>query len=216
MKERPILMSGPMVRAVLENRKTQTRPVVKRLPCQCGEFEPEEMPGMTLEGWQSWEHSGRWWCQCCASAEDAVMCPYGKPGDRLWVRETWGTTEPWDAIPPSQLPIDLTGREPHARIFYAADWSGGGRPEGLAKWRPSIHMPRAACRQVLEVTSVKVERLNAISRADTEAEGVGCDWQPDSNQFATFTRLWDSLAKAPHRWADNPWVWVVEFKRVES
>ena len=96
-------------------------------------------------------------------------------------------------------------------VCYAAD---GGKP--FDKWLPSIHMPRRAVRILLEVVSVRVERVQEISRADTEAEGVGNDWQPDSNQFATFQRLWDSIngRKAGCSWEENPWVWVVEFRRM--
>ncbi|MBU0938494.1 MAG: hypothetical protein KJ715_06030 [Gammaproteobacteria bacterium] len=219
VKERPILFSAPMVRAILEGRKTVTRRAMK---CQ-----PDADASITVEsynvavtnrrGYQEAgpEIFGAWW----RDGESGCKCPYGKPGDRLWVRETF---------------IDLrgTGVEhrpdpdgPLQRYAYAADCRPGSHSDearkdfGL-KYKPSIHMPRAACRILLEITEVRVERLQDISRADIRAEGLQCppelasddvspnyrDWYP-----AAWRELWESTGG---NWNTNPWVWVVEFKRV--
>ena len=149
--------------------------------------------------------------------EDLPMeCPYGQPGDRLWVRETF-----------QRFTDD-------GEILYKADPAGFEamnelkRDECLeARWRPSIHMPRWASRILLEITAVRVERLQDISEADARAEGVtdgGClncgepepcaCAQPAPDARDSFCRLWQSI-NGPGSWADNPWVWIVEFKRVQ-
>ncbi|WP_296230477.1 hypothetical protein [Pseudomonas sp. UBA4617] len=194
-KERPILFSGPMVRAILEGRKTVTRREVKKrnaLDCLAAGFEPSFL---TLSG-------------------NADMCPYGKPGDRLWVREAWLADSQLDSISPR----DLSQGEP---IMYPAD--GSVRQTGCAmvsqgRGRPSIHMPRWASRILLEITAVRVERLQDISEDQAEAEGVGFLRQiPDADETLTaaqlFECLWSSI-NGDESWSGNPWVWVVEFKRV--
>lgn len=210
MKERPILMNAPMVRATLDGSKTQTRRIVK--------------PG-------KWEHE---------NAEYGVSfgnCPYGQPGDRLWVRETWGVvSHSWDADgnmidwtpdrPATQIQEMRFGQGYYSgHVIYAADgaheWAGdddgGGEPRSA--WHPSIHMPRAASRINLEITGVRVERLQDISEADAKAEGatpsiIGAHL--DHLKYrAGFQSLWESI-NGPGSWEANPWVWVVEFKRVEA
>lgn len=161
-KSRPILFSGPMVRAILNGTKTQTRRVVKPQPVKNGKF---------------WEVFGAGWSMdhgnvpCVPGHSLANNCPYGVPGDELWVRETWAPVSPFD---PS----------PETGAFYRADYlddphgpDGEKSPEGRYRtWKPSIHMPRWACRIKLEVTGVRVERLNDIIGADAEAEGCVPDW----------------------------------------
>jgi hypothetical protein len=185
VKERPILFSAPMVRAILEGRKTVTRREVKKpaaLDCLAAGFEPDflALPG------------------------NADLCPYGKAGDRLWVRETWAR------IRIAQAPDQewVVYRESDNRTDY-------GGP-----WKPSIHMFRRDSRILLEIIAVRVERLQDISRADIRAEGLQCppelasddvspnyrDWYP-----AAWRDLWESTGGD---WNANPWVWVVEFKRV--
>ena len=183
VKERPILFSGPMVRAILGGRKTQTRRIVK-LKCHDG-FEV----GPNYEG-EHWPVRGG----------DRMPCPYGKPGDRLWVRETW---------------LCATGEPGPTLCHYQAD---GDRPEFNGLWKPSIHMFRWASRITLEITGVRVERLQDITEADAMAEGVECcsGWIGHAGEpRRIFCDLWKSINGA-ESWAANPWVWVVEFRRCEQ
>jgi len=167
MKERPILFSGPMVRAILEGRKTQTRRIVK----------PQPLRDRGVMAFNDGEHP-------------QMRCPYGKPGDRLWVRETW-----------------CPDVEPYT-FRYKAD---GDEP--LERWRPSIHIPRWASRITLEVVSVRVERLQNISEDDALAEGITLV-ERGTSPVDQFNKLWESI-NGPGSWEANPWVWVVEFKRIE-
>ncbi|WP_175946727.1 hypothetical protein [Burkholderia pyrrocinia] len=170
MKERPILFSGPMVRAILDGRKTQTRRVVK-LPHMnsLGEWEPTtiggENGGRTAAGETVPLQGGIWHTR----TGDCLMCPHGQPGDRLWVRETWQhSNHPFGPY------------ESDCVVFYRADYLNDPLGPDLERsadgirreWRPSIHMPRGAGRITLEITGVRVERLQSISEADAIAEGA--------------------------------------------
>ena len=144
------------------------------------------------------------------------LCPYGQPGDRLWVRETWAAPHAYDHLPPRMISQE-------ARIHYTATEERGG-----LLWRPSIHMPRWVSRITLEITAVRVERLQDISEADALAEGI---YKPLGSQFWhtnpsanilpgetpqwAYRNLWESIS-GPCSWDANPWVWVVEFKRHEQ
>ena len=163
MTERPILFSAPMVRAILDGNKTQTRRVVKLKPDYMETF--LRLPNKV------------------------ACCPYGQPGGRLWVRETFEDCE-------SAL---------HSCVLYRAD---GGTPG--TKWTPSIHMPRWASRITLEITGVRVERLQDISEEDAISEGTPF---PCGGWVGGYQKLWESI-HGPGSWDLNPWVWVVEFKRV--
>ena len=231
-KERPILFSGPMVRALLDGSKTQTRRVVRK---QFGaEAVPAEMCAETAEGWQTTGHSGRWWDDVGGCAADAVSCPFGVPGDRLWVRETHAEVFEID-IPAGRPvgPIGTSGSPARpdwkSRYVYAADgpmpnvqWHHVGDSQPV-RWTPSIHMPRAASRITLDVTGVRVERLNDISEDDARAEGCAPAWLDvngeDVNAYGKptyrqgFARLWRDI-NGDDSWESNPWVWVVEFKRI--
>lgn len=215
MKERPILFSGPMVRALLAGTKTQTRRVVK--PQFAADAVPAEMGATNEQGHQISGHSGMWWCDAEGNHEKAVRCPYGQPSDRLWVRETWKSSA--NVRPPISEPY-----------IYAADLGPTGVTKWAATWKPSIHMPRAASRITLEVTSVRVERLQDISRGDAMAEGIQPDVQPGDaaplwRNYSTghtticpihsYRTLWE-LINGPGSWDANPWVWVVEFKPVAT
>lgn len=197
MKERPILFSAPMVRAILGGTKTQTRRIIKP--------QPEAR----------WNHVGG--SAFCTGGHDrgddcdgdvVLSCPYGQLGDRLWVRETWA-------------------KQPNGQAIYCADLNSDGVSRWAATWKPSIHMPRWASRILLEIVSVRVERLQDISEDDAQAEGIAyserfCGYcigeaehfnshDPRQSYFS----LWEAINGAGSVIA-NPWVWVVEFRRVET
>lgn len=210
MKERPILFSGPMIRAILEGRKTQTRRVVK----------PQPFMVLSAADWHSRAMSGvdPYGCRPMGShvlEEMGATCPHGTVGDRLWVREAWGL---WDTLPKD-------GPE-RARIFYRSTDSDLHECRHQL-WRPSIHMPRWASRIMLEITGVRVERLQEISERDAQAEGCerlelgpqqigGIPVHPMTTSYAeAFQQLWQSI-NGPESWSANPWVWVIEFRRVAT
>jgi hypothetical protein len=192
MKERPILMSGLMVRAILEGRKTQTRRVVKP--------QPEYIqPDGTIKPLAAVSEAN----QMIARGRLAARCKYGTVGDRLWVRETWSYHEPHD---------DCSGK------VYAADQvsiSEEMRPQ--MRWRPSIFMPRWMSRITLEITDVRVERVQDISEADARAEGMRAKTgRREQTPQEAFAELWNEInAARGFGWESNPWVWVVSFKAVE-
>ncbi|EKZ6402260.1 morphogenetic protein [Klebsiella aerogenes] len=193
MKERGMIFNGEMVHAILDGRKTQTRRPVKfpvhdkNLGC--------ELAGNELAGE--------------LSAGNYLNSAFGKQGDRIWVRETW-----------ARYNIDQDSYDMAYRATPPEDWPEEG------KWRPSIHMPRWASRILLEITGVRVERLNAISQEDAQDEGMELTgWRPTYSDpdsggevwtpYDNFARLWDSIY-GEGSWKVNPWVWVIEFKRVEG
>lgn len=230
MKERPILFSAPMIRAILSGRKTQTRRVVK--------------PVGNDEGFVMLDYGDGWWPYRSDDGESSFhtvrrggklyqdetphACPYGNSGDRLWARETWARDSE------------------DGEIFYRADIGSNAaaddfernRMEGAPnyRWRPSIHMPRLASRINLEITGVRVERLKDISEKDAKAEGIkqarepltylwnadypdrGCGTTGDDSEpgpIAAYHHLWTSI-NGIGSWNSNPWVWVVEFKALEN
>lgn len=233
MKERPILFSAPMVRALLDGSKTQTRRVMKP--------QPVAIPG---------EPGKHWWpsnaAQSMIRIEDSFQkypgifddaCPHGQPGDRLWVRESfWG--------------CDLPGYGDQPCVVYDDEWSGKEyAPSQERPWArkfgriPSIHMPRDCSRILLEIVSVRVERLNDCSEADAKAEGVAPNWigpldkgpnglggegwpgddyrhytngtdgDPAYSARESFESLWESINGAG-AWEVNPWCWAITFRRV--
>lgn len=193
MKEKPILFSGPMVRAILEGRKTQTRRVVKPQPLQ---------PGPQCLRLYSRPDGLFVWCSESGVAlmePHEMRCPYGQPSDRLWVRETWGKDDSGDFV------------------FRADDWCECPTADG--KWKPSIFMPRSASRIALEITAVRVERLQSITNDDARAEGIQ-DQPPRSwlgggwREKAAYQDLWETI-NGPGSWSKNPWVWCLEFRRLQ-
>lgn len=222
MRERPILFSAPMVRALLAGVKTQTRRLVK--PQFAAAAIVSEVCATTPEGWQTSGHSGRWWDDAEADAALSVVCPYGIPGDRLWVREAFAFDSRYDGLSPAAC-YPMTGGR-----WFMADGTPTVRGTLVpGKGRPGIHMPRWACRIELEVEAVRVERLHAITEADARAEGAIAgplcpmgfsppglhpDELEDANMRARFAALWSSI-NGPESWAANPWVWCVAFRRVE-
>jgi len=211
MIERPILFATPMVRAILDGRKTQTRRIVKgvrRDNCLSLKKPTKTRVGIVTH---------------VLDAPERGLCPYGKPGDRLWVRETFVTGWPCggDGTP---MQFDEDGKELPPKVWYRASqpglhWvDGDGDLTDHVPWKPSIHMPRWASRITLEVTGVRVERLQDISEADARAEGVaptGYMATKGAEHIAGFRLLWEQINGAGS-WVANPWVWVVEFKRVEQ
>lgn len=206
MKERPILFSGPMIRAIREGRKTQTRRIVKtkwldRLgPC-----------GNSVTG--DVHLAGRDW----SGNHVLIKCPYGQVGDRLWVKEThWFSQHNSPHPKPCKEAI---GQGWSVEYAATSDLTGLFRPipKTEERLRPSIHMPRWASRITLEIVSVRVERLNEISEEDAKAEG--CEWGewtfPNSTKpgRTSYKLLWESI-NGPGSWDANPWVWAVEFKQV--
>ena len=210
-KELPILFSAPMVSAILEGRKTVTRRAVK--PVRGYEKFDNCRPDKAAPS------HAVWWHGQFETVGTMQYCPYGKPGERLWVRETWVADAQVDAV----APRDLSQGEP---IQYPAD--GDVRQAGCAmitpgKFRPSIHMPRWASRILLEITDVRVERLQDITPEQCITEGVDTtmcrqflETAPSRHtlkeaEIHGFSGLWNSVGGD---WDANPWCWVVEFKRV--
>lgn len=227
MKERPILFSGPMVRAILDGRKTQTRRVVKPSPGLQSRWASvgllAKCPSCYLcfvdgEMGAQFQHPHAGTTQHYGEvAKDSPMgwfrCPYGAPGDRLWVRETWQTSSAADSKSPRRMAIDSIGSTELIPLRYTA---GGFRARFdtrdmlWGKSRPSIHMPRWASRINLEITGLRVERLREISEADAVAEGVDAVSMADFPRQATmsrradFAQLWDSINGKPRKSSMSP------------
>ncbi|HDZ2339358.1 hypothetical protein AAHW85_06225 [Klebsiella pneumoniae] len=195
VSERGMIFNAEMVRALLDGRKTQTRRIIK--DCTVGRDPiskfikigkkfigcyPEDVPELIRE-----------------------CCPYGVPGDRIWVRETWA--EAGASAP--DLKLYRANYPEHVPSIYE-----NVPPAEEIRWTPSIHMPRTASRILLEITDVRVERLRSMSQDDAHAEGVIAASGPMEAGLA-FRELWDSIY-GEESWKANPWVWVIEFKRVEG
>lgn len=195
MRERPILFSGPMVRAILDGRKTQTRRVVTPQPNVVHAIHADASITTNL---------------IFRSGDQRIHCPYGQPGDRLWVRETFA---PFPPVFGSKLWGIIYGADA-AQVEREAPDTYRPMLYNYERWYPSIHMPRWACRLVLEIESIRVERLQEISGEDAVAEGVRSLLPYNGIAQCEFLELWDSInAKRGFDWDANPWVWVVEFKR---
>lgn len=194
-RERPILFNGEMVRAILDGRKTQTRRVMKPQPGNDNRIPWPGRKNIVIN-----------------IRDDRVpqLCPYGQPGDRLWVRETFRL---FDSHQECSCYDSCVCSKYNGKPVYRADsyWDE-------SKWKPSIHMPRWASRITLEVTGVRVERLQDISEVDAHNEGITLDMLPynpaDQHPCRTWFRgLWEQI-NGPGSWDANPWVWVVEFRRM--
>ena len=232
VRERPILFSGPMVRAIFAGRKTQTRRVVDPQP------QPNGGAGFVpIEPYRTPNNTWNWVIAATGhGCRDPFPCPYGVPSDRLWVREAWARGH---SLTPAS----------GDRVIYRAE----GEVEDSSSrgpWRPSIFMPRWASRLTLEVVSVRVERLQEIGEQDAQSEGVdvaqraaapgderrrcvhcgkhknehvgsanvcfGSNGELYSNRTyrGGFAGLWDSINGKRAPWVSNPWVWVVEFRKL--
>lgn len=224
VKERPIIFSAEMVRAILDGRKSQTRRVVRPQPPAdtAGFFQCDEP--------EWWMDHGPVYTLDNLAGRTEFRCPYGQPGDRLWVRETF-----WGASCSCQ---DQCGeyRSYWGRYIEYAEqrseegWKDGDQYSGCyMRRRPAIHMPRWASRITLEITNVRVERVRDISEEDAEAEGLWrgrarrhlwwlnathCRlFEPFRSHTAAFAELWSSI-HGPDSWSANPWVWVIAFRRL--
>lgn len=202
-KERPILFTPDMVRAILDGRKTQTRRIIKHLPAGVAAIWHDGA------GWNVENAAGNTWI-------GRLTCHYGNPGERLWVRETWA----------KQLDGKIIYRADHEN-WQLADYTTTGA------WRPSIHMPRAASRITLQITHIRAQRLHDITEADAIAEGLhftvpnsgpntyydnyhtGRWLDPEmlNNPIASYHTLWEKI-NGPNSWQQNPWVWAITFKPI--
>lgn len=201
-KQRPILFSTDMVQAILSGTKTQTRRIVK----------PQKNENLVLSrDFQAEYDNG-----------ELVKCPYGKPGDVLWVRETWCLTTPYG---PEDYYFGYKAGN-YAPYIKAPEKYDYATPD---VWKPSIHMPKAACRIFLRIKHVRVEQLNKVSKNDAIAEGIKWqfsalfkerryfDYEDKESEWrdpvSSFHSLWESI-NGSGSWKDNPWVWVVEFEMI--
>lgn len=229
MTERGMIFSGEMVRAILDGRKTQTRWPIKWKQTRFTEIGERE-DGSKWPWSEDAEHACDFW----------HPCPFGAVGDRIWVRETFCTVD--DTQYGGGKWVDYRAT-PKFEASHPAGWDCAPNDAEALKWRPSIHMPRWASRILLEITDVRVERLNAISEEDAQSEGVHTEvwdqtvvarnyaardeffqfWSEDMPHYvemnqlyrSSLTSLWESIYGAEN-WLANPWVWVIEFKRVEG
>jgi hypothetical protein len=223
VKERPILFSGPMVRAILNGHKTQTRRVIKPQPL-------------------TWKHDERGFEFLRTDEHRPVFAdtfarnysPYGQSGDHLWVRETWAVGNIYDNTTPRDICDDIRSREgfPSTKAPCKVAYPASDGCIGL-KGRPSIHMPRWASRITLQVTGVRIEQLQSISNADIAAEGIEPIGEENTiangshvtqcgrldGRYSTMRQLWSELwakINGQASWDANPWVWVVEFAKTEN
>ena len=185
--EHPIIFNTENVKAILDNRKTQTRRVIK------------PQPKWTRSFTQSVLEPEKW---CLSGTMGMIECPYGQAGDRLWVREIGWISKKGNSFTPAQ-----NNTPPPS-----------GKSDFFYKKISSIHMPRWAARITLEIIDVRVERLQEIKHEDCFAEGIISRFNPDCNKEAKliiedFRNLWNSIHKKQYRWEDNPWVWVISFKK---
>lgn len=218
MKARGMIFNSEMVRAILDGRKTQTRRIMKIQPehSGLGLRRVIDSKNGSDDGKYFWSSSDA--CGLKARSK-SFACPFGAVGDRIWVRETWA--EAGASAP--DLKLYRANYPEHVPSIYE-----NVPPAEEIRWTPSIHMPRWASRILLEITDVRVERLNAISEEDARAEGIidggclncgetepcGCA-NPEPDATDAFAYLWQSIY-GQENWNANPWVWVIEFKRVEG
>lgn len=186
MKTHPILFSTPMVQAILDGRKTMTRRIIK-----------PQQPSSFMYG-EKKQNDCTWYVNF-PSIIKPVKCPYGKPGDVLWVRETFAPALG-----------DYAYMADYAKVVL-------NLPENKGLWKPSIHMPKAACRIFLKITDIKVERLQDITREECKKEGVllGIDNGKFAGWHDIFRDLWENI-NGPDSWQSNPWIWVIAFERCEK
>jgi len=204
MKERPILMCGEMVRATLDDLKFQTRRIMKPQPS--ADWSPHSYGEVhKMKDGAFVMHKGApvciGWGPTDCMGEEAYACPYGQPADRLWVRETFCVCPKCDCF---------LGYRANQELPAVCEFCG---QMNRIKWKPSLFMPRSASRLTLEIESVRVERLQDISGKDCIAEGVLGHGGDESRAKTEYMLLWESI-NGKGSWALNPWVWVIEFKKL--
>lgn len=207
MKERGMIFNAEMVRAILDGRKTQTRRVLGTYQDAvkfCPEWDVNGKQIFIVLGEK--DHTGM------NPVITAIPCPFGQPGDRIWVRETFRVHS--RATDVATLVYRASVRNSWTEQTHRVPVAVCNKPATPEKWTPSIHMPRWASRITLEITDVRVERLNSITESDAEAEGV-TDTGFGDLLVDGFRYLWKSIY-GDDSWQANPWVWVIEFKRVEG
>ena len=231
-KERPILFNGEMVRAIIGGRKTQTRRCVKPKFNNAGNYTHSGDIGSAIKQIEDWQFTdGRWFGLYGQLAAVYADCPYGQVGDLLWVRETF--IQGWEANSWGDIDqYDESGNEKPIKTWYKADghidWEDAdGEFCTNTPWKPSIHMPRSASRITLEITNVRIERLQDIGEEDAIAEGINAELcakfslnAPDRQELKlaaihAYAGLWESI-NGSDSWDANPWVWVIEFRRIEE
>ena len=236
MTDHPIIFSGPMVRALLEGRKTQTRRILRVQPEDyTGDVHPSKVGKSTLHpapyldaycGGRKAAANPRgmtenwcWWTRDDRCGPSIGKCPFGQPGNQLWVREAWRTSASMDKLSPIAIGaacLDAGYRRPWAPIEYAAGGAvdlDAAPGEQLGKRRPSIHMPRWASRLTLKVTDIRAQRLHDMTLTDLEAEGI-VD-RPEGMEVGEAHSAWVTLWNSLHgiaAWEANPWVWAVSFE----
>lgn len=212
MKERGMIFNAEMVRAILDGRKTQTRRPIKWKQTRFTEIAERDDGSL-------WP-----WAEDCERGGDIwFACPYGEVGDRIWVRETFRVHS--RATDVATLVYRASVRNSWTEQTHRVPVAVCNKPATPEKWTPSIHMPRWASRITLEITDVRVERLNNISYDDAISEGIKQEWtciDPGLGSYAhkndvqdDYETLWKSIY-GDDSWQANPWVWVIEFKRVEG
>ncbi len=204
MTERGMIFNGEMVRAILDDQKTQTRRVMKPQPDPCpaprgGHWWPSNVFKTMLHVEEEMQNGKGGWGGLVGDA-----CPFGDVGDRIWVRETWA--EAGASAP--DLKLYRANYPAHVPTHYE-----NVPPVEDVRWTPSIHMPRWASRILLEITDVRVEQLNDISEEDARSEGISGSTARDVKE--AYAALWRSIYGSDN-WRANPWVWVIEFKRIEG
>ena len=230
MKERPILFSGAMVRAVLSGAKTQTRRLLRWRPREEGIN--LQFSGLSLGCYNCDDPASGYVLRsrgagsCWNDRTWPAHCPYGAPGDRLWVREAfaYSVKDPDSFHEPGEYSAETHDIVCRATSDNTGEWEhyeDGNRTRCAPPWRPGIHMPRWASRITLEITEVRVQRLQEIGGYDVLAEGVdngksnptmGVRWQ--NMQRTAFEELWNSINGKRAPWSSNPWVWAVSFRRL--
>ncbi|MCE6003416.1 hypothetical protein KSB07_03465 [Acinetobacter junii] len=213
MKERPILFSTPMVQAILAGNKTQTRRIVKKAPTT----EINHRLIALDNGW-NWQVDQQGVVPTMhREIDNPMVCPYGQIGDQFWVRESWYQKGTVGRSYPDDDEYQFFG---HKQAAYVAD--GDAPKDWTVRKRPSIHMPRWASRLQLEITNIRIERLNDISSEDAKAEGFDYSTHPSAIEMGyaigaktNFRFTWEQIY-GQNEWNKNPWVWVIEFKVIQG